>query len=185
MRLDRALISVDFMNRFKDATLTNLEVSTSDHCPLLLEFYKTQQIIQNKSFRFENAWLREPMCKQLVEDVWVRNQHRTFYDKLAECASVLSEWGKEITGSFKTRIRNYKKKIKSLKGRRGDFSIQCVKESQKNLAETYAQQEAFWRQRSKQHWLKAGDQNSKFFHAATKNRRSINRIRSLITLMVI
>lgn len=71
------------MNSFKDATLTNLEVSTSDHCPLLLEFYKSQQTIQPKRFRFENAWLREPMCKLLVEDVWVRNQGRTFYDKIA------------------------------------------------------------------------------------------------------
>ncbi|KAK1371101.1 Endo/exonuclease/phosphatase domain-containing protein [Heracleum sosnowskyi] len=62
VRLDLALVTSEFMNMFKDATLTNLEVSTSNHCPLLLEFYKAQQVILNRSFRFENAWLREPMC---------------------------------------------------------------------------------------------------------------------------
>ncbi|XP_074327095.1 uncharacterized protein LOC141665037 [Apium graveolens] len=179
VRLDRALVTPDFMNMFKDAMLTNLEVSTSDHCPLLLEFYKAQQVILTRSFRFENAWMREPMCKQLVEDVWFRFQGRSFYEKIAECASVLTEWGKEITGSFKTRIHECKQKIKLLKGRRDDFSVECIKENQKKLAEAYAQQEAFWRQRSKQHWLKAGDQNSKFFHAAAKNRRSANRIKCL------
>lgn len=117
VRLDRALVNSEFMNMFKDATITNLEVSTSDHCPLLLEFYKVQQSIQTKSFRFENAWLREPMCKQLITDVWFRNQGRSFYEKIAECADVLSAWGKEITRSFKSRIREHKKKIKILKGR--------------------------------------------------------------------
>lgn len=57
------------LNVFKDVTLTNLEVSTSDHCPLLLEWCKTQQIVRIHHFRFENAWLREPMCEQLVADV--------------------------------------------------------------------------------------------------------------------
>lgn len=37
VRLDRALVNIEFMNMFKDASLTNLEVTTSDHCPLLLE----------------------------------------------------------------------------------------------------------------------------------------------------
>lgn len=37
IRLDRALITEEFMKVFKDATLTNLEVTTSDHTPFLLE----------------------------------------------------------------------------------------------------------------------------------------------------
>lgn len=37
VRLDRALVTPCFLDIFKDAKLTNLEVTTSDHCPLLLE----------------------------------------------------------------------------------------------------------------------------------------------------
>lgn len=40
IRLDRALVTVAFLNMFKNATLTNLEVSTSDHIRLLLERFK-------------------------------------------------------------------------------------------------------------------------------------------------
>lgn len=37
VRLERALISTGFTNYFSDAKSTNIEIITSDHCPLLLE----------------------------------------------------------------------------------------------------------------------------------------------------
>lgn len=41
------------------------------------------------------------------------------------------------------------------------------------------QKEVFWRQRSKQLWLQAGEKNIKFFHAAYNSRRRANRIQRL------
>lgn len=35
VRLDRALVSAGFLNLFAEATLINLEVSTSDHSPFI------------------------------------------------------------------------------------------------------------------------------------------------------
>ncbi|KAL8118945.1 hypothetical protein AgCh_016437 [Apium graveolens] len=136
VRLDRALISANFQNMFPEAKLYNLEVSTSDHCPILLDLHSTIFGFQTKSFRFENAWLREPMCQRIVEDVWSS-------------------------------------------GRRDDESLATLREEQKKLSEIYAQQEVFWRQRSKQLWLREGDRNNKFFHASMKNRRAFNHIKSL------
>ncbi|XP_074373986.1 uncharacterized protein LOC141714363 [Apium graveolens] len=37
IRLDRALVTQTFLDLFKEAKLTNLEISTSDHSPLWLE----------------------------------------------------------------------------------------------------------------------------------------------------
>lgn len=37
IRLDRALVNSAFLDMFTDTKLINVEVSTSDHCPLLLE----------------------------------------------------------------------------------------------------------------------------------------------------
>lgn len=163
---------------FKEVKLTNLEVSTSNHSPLWLEPEVSTLIQSKKIFRFENAWLREPMCYQLVEDVWSNNSF-SFYEKLKVCADVLSTWGKEVTGDFKGRIHKSKKKIQALKGRKDDISLKLIHEEKKALTEIYAQQEVFWRQRSKQFWLREGDQNNKYFHAATKNRRKTNHIGTL------
>lgn len=60
-----------------------------------------------------------------------------------------------------------------------------MKEEQKKLSEAYVQKEIFWRQCSKQLWLRVGDNNSKFIHVAAKNRRTANQITSLQDKMVI
>ncbi|XP_074342035.1 uncharacterized protein LOC141679431 [Apium graveolens] len=138
VRLDRALVTQDFLSMFTNARLTNLEVSTSDHCPLWLETQIAVHLKVTKSFRFENAWLREPMCYQLVENVWNRGSDRSFFDKLLRCTELLSAWGQEVTGSFKMRINRCKKILKTLKGRRDTDSLKVFREEKKNLTEIYA-----------------------------------------------
>lgn len=59
-------------------------------------------------------------------------------------------------------------------------SVELCRLEKSKLSEVYAQQEVFWRQRSKQLWLREGDQNSKFFHSATKIRRRNNQISFLV-----
>ena len=102
-RLDWALVSQSWLEEFGLAKLTNLEISSSDHCPLLLEPIVPIIPHSQKRFKFENAWLREPMCKQLVEEVWQTKHDCSLSEKIA-CGVVLSDWGKELTGNFKARI---------------------------------------------------------------------------------
>lgn len=169
---------MDFMNIFPEAKLLNLEISTFDHCPILLEMHKANTIIQAKKFRFEKAWLRESMCQQIIVKVWSSGMSRSFYGKLEECSEILTSWDREVTRSFKHRIYQCKRAIKLLKGIRHGNLIATLQAKQKKLSEVYAQQEIFWRQRSKQLWLREEDQNSKYFHASTKNKRTINQIRN-------
>lgn len=44
------------------------------------------------------------------------------------------------------------------------------------LSTAYKEEEQFWLQRSRIQWLKEGDRNTGFFHAATRQRRLINTI---------
>lgn len=119
------------------------------------------------------------MCKKIVEETWERNQSGLFHDKLKSCSSSLAGWGQEITGNFKRRIAHSNKIIRTTRGRRDDLSVKQFQEESKKLTEVLTQQEVFWKQRSKQLWLKEGDQNSKFFHASAKARRKSNQIREL------
>ncbi|KAF3522992.1 hypothetical protein F2Q69_00047018 [Brassica cretica] len=43
------------------------------------------------------------------------------------------------------------------------------------LRKTYAEDEEFWRQRSRIQWLNGGNRNSTFFHAVTRGRRACNK----------
>lgn len=70
LRLDRALVNQQWLDIHKEATLLNMEESTSDHTPI---FFALNNCISNpnaKRFRFENAWLHEPMCKDIVLHCW-------------------------------------------------------------------------------------------------------------------
>lgn len=70
------------MGSFQDAKLTNMEVSTSDHCYILLEPMNNIRMVYAKCFKFGNAWLRESMCRQIVEDVWQSQQGESLQVKI-------------------------------------------------------------------------------------------------------
>lgn len=120
VRLDRAMTSDEWNVLFPSARLINLEISSSDHCPLLLDPMGRPYVGGGRKFRFENAWLREPMCGQIVRDCWVMNEEASFQQKIRLCGEVLEEWGKEVTGSFTRRIQRANKIMKRLKGRRAE-----------------------------------------------------------------
>ena len=49
----------------------------------------------------------------------------------------------------------------------------------KELNVLYDKEEKMWQQRSKVQWLKSGDQNTKFFHRTTTQRKRKNFIKGL------
>ncbi|KAK1364240.1 Endonuclease/exonuclease/phosphatase family protein [Heracleum sosnowskyi] len=57
IRLDRAIATSSWMHLFKDARLINLEVSTSDHSPILLVPMAIDGLPRVRKQKFENAWL--------------------------------------------------------------------------------------------------------------------------------
>uniref|UniRef100_A0A803PVR0 Reverse transcriptase domain-containing protein n=1 Tax=Cannabis sativa TaxID=3483 RepID=A0A803PVR0_CANSA len=179
VRLDRALANQKWLEIFNSAKLINMEISSSDHCPILLIPYDQDVYLTKKRFRFENAWLREPMCAQIVKDSWELCCMKTVTEKIDYCGQSLAEWGKSYTGNFKSRIQQCKKEVRTWKKRRDPASIAKFQEAEKELFEVYAQREVFWRQRSKQLWLREGDNNSKYFHASATSRKKNNSISKL------
>ncbi|XP_062088874.1 uncharacterized protein LOC133795438 [Humulus lupulus] len=179
IRLDRALVTNSWLNLFPHATLTNVEVTTSDHYPIFLSPLPVRSVHHNRPSRFENAWLRESMCRKMVEDIWLSHYGSSFSTKLTICARELSIWGKEIAGAFQQRLTECQRRIKLLKSCTDADSIRLFNEENNKLFEILTQNEVFWRQRSKMLWLKEGDNNSRFFHAATRSRKRNNQIEKL------
>ncbi|XP_062102876.1 uncharacterized protein LOC133813856 [Humulus lupulus] len=69
--------------------------------------------------------------------------------------------------------------LKLMKPLHDSHSTKKFQEASSSLFEILTQQEVFWKQRSKQLWLREGDLNSKYFHASARTRRRANHIESL------
>ncbi|XP_074342552.1 uncharacterized protein LOC141680149 [Apium graveolens] len=70
IRLDRAMATGDWFELFPLARLYNLEGTPSDHSPIFMMPTNRSSMGGKKWFRFENAWLTEPLCKYIVTDTW-------------------------------------------------------------------------------------------------------------------
>ncbi|XP_074347311.1 uncharacterized protein LOC141686156 [Apium graveolens] len=119
------------------------------------------------------------MCAQIIKDGWYGGQEVAVQEKIRRCSEKLMVWGREITGNFSGRIKECKKELERYKAGRDEVSIERYKDAKRQLDNIYNQREIFWRQRSKQLWLKAGDKNSKYFHKTASQRRRTNRIQKL------
>lgn len=129
-----------------------------------------------KRFRFENAWLTEPMCEVLTRDSWGCNEQDDIQHKVQRCGNQLMVRGAEITGNFSARIKACRRDLKLLRGQRKRQAQKKYNEVRQNMFLILNQREIFWRQRSKQLWLHSGDQNNRYFHNSASTKRRNNQI---------
>lgn len=87
-RLDRAMANSLWFSLFPLAKLYNMDVSPSDHNPILME-PKTKVIATRTIFKFENAWLTEPLCQQIVQDSWGSCGEDNIIHKVRRCGEKL------------------------------------------------------------------------------------------------
>ncbi|KAK2428712.1 hypothetical protein QL285_027211 [Trifolium repens] len=66
-RLDRAMVSSDWLALFPEVKLLNLLALHSDHSPILLQTNPLRRVRYSCSFKFENLWLKEDDVGEVVE----------------------------------------------------------------------------------------------------------------------
>lgn len=117
-----------------------------------------------RRFLFENAWLQEVGCRDLVTATWVSSAGLDVPLRLERYSLKLKAWGGNYAKRLSRKIDNLHSRHHALSSRRDHTALLEVKAIDAQLKLSLDQYNTFWRQRAKQFWLKSGDRNTRFFH---------------------
>lgn len=172
-RLDRAMANLAWFEQFPSGRSEYLRFEGSDHRPLLTHF--DQNLIKKKGvFRFDRRLREKPEIRQLVKETWNYVPSNSVLTKINEVRRNIVEWTrKQATTSKELIVSTQTLLEQALSDNIRDLiRIETLTQSLENA---YAEEEAYWRQRSRIQWLSCGDRNSNFFHAVTRGRRACNK----------
>ncbi|PNX78269.1 CNGC5-like protein, partial [Trifolium pratense] len=117
---------------------------------------------------------------EVVEDGWGRESGADVISKTTRCAEKLKGWGRRKHMRFKQEVLECSEEMERLRGCNDSQNSGRFKEIQEKHARLLVQEESYWKQRAKMHWLKEGDLNTKFFHMSASARQRVKKISKLV-----
>lgn len=145
-RLDRVLTSSSWCDKFPNTRVQSLEANSSDHLPIFLDpAHNLSPASRNNRFRFENLWLREADCEQIVRGSWEDTTDFSIQQKLSACGVKLMNWGGHMIHDFRNRLKDYKTHMRLLRGRRDIEGLVEFTEIRKRYNELLHNHEIFWK----------------------------------------
>ncbi|XP_019184779.1 PREDICTED: uncharacterized protein LOC109179736 [Ipomoea nil] len=181
-RLDKVLASNAWREIVPGARVSNNLMRKSDHSALFLSIHETVPNTRGgrRGFRFEMAWVYDEGCRGVVERSWEEGRSEGIQDCIAYCGNQLSKWGGDRYHKFGEKIMFLRKQQLHLRGRTDLTSLAEFQRLEETLSNMEIQEDTYWRQRAKQHWLKNADANTKFYHMYASHRKKKNTIYKLM-----
>ncbi|KAG7548646.1 Reverse transcriptase domain [Arabidopsis suecica] len=179
-RLDRALANEEWHDLFCNSFIEYLPMVASDHSPVVATI--ADKIPRGKhSFRFDKRWIGKEGLLEAITNGWNLDpglREGQFVEKLTNCRRAISQWRKELTPFGRKIIEELKSEL-AVAQRDDTRTREEITDLTIRLKEAYRDEEQYWYQKSRTLWMNFGDNNSKYFHALTKQRRARNRINGL------
>ena len=182
-RLDQCLCNQEWQLIFPRAGVKHLCNMNSDHNPILLDTHLESESL-NCPFRFEAMWAKEDSSRVVVDNAWqldVEGSHGfRLANKLERTKKDLKKWNKEVFGIVKERIKSLQANIAEIQQKpptKENLELEAALSLE--LDDWLLRDELRLKQKSRELWLKEGDQNSRFFHLSTLVQRRRNRIKEI------
>jgi hypothetical protein len=161
----------------------------SDHAPIVFTFHEERKIFRrhHTQFRYEVGWGKNESVKKVVKQIWrvkvprVERWH-AIKQKLGRSQKGLKRWQQVNKCPVEGDIIQKTNKLNSLQEARGIPDLTKIRKLQEEVNKLLEHEDLKWRQRAKEHWLKMGDKNTKYFHSCVKARRKNNSIYSIVDL---
>ena len=141
-----------------------------------------------KLFRFEEMWLFDQGCTEIVEAVWdargIDDPMFGTMHKIEKCGKALMQWNKDHFGSVQALLKQKRKELIYVEKEAMRTGLNFwLLDLKKEIASLVDKEQRMWLQRSKVLWASQGDRNSKFFHCRATQRKRKNTIQKVRTLI--
>jgi hypothetical protein len=185
-RLDRAMVNSEWIDLFPNGNVEVLAACNSDHLPLLvsLEEAKQRHKSRNGHFRYEARWGLHKENKDIIKKIWQvkvpsQNAWHWVLNKIDRSKKAMTVWRRKIA---KEGDRGITEKVENLMRLQEEEGMSMQREINLHQAEVNAimeEEELKWKQLAKEHWLKNGDKNTKYFHANVNQKRRSKHINKI------
>ena len=187
-RLDRFLVSHDWLLRWPSSIQATLARNFSDHCPIVL---RSKEIDWGpKPFRIMDCWLLDRSFKETVHHSWTSNQQSGWggyilKEKFKKLKHSLKRWNREHYGDTFTKVKRIESELNKLEEdtiqrQLSQLEEQKRKQLQEDLWTAAQAHESLLRQKSRSRWIKEGDCNSWYFHMMINANRSNNSLKGVL-----
>ncbi|KAI4986566.1 hypothetical protein ZWY2020_019196 [Hordeum vulgare] len=119
-RLDRAVATPEWCNRFPEYRVVHGDPRHSDHRSVIVHMdhesfrQRTRKRREGGSFKFEASWMTEDACGAVIENAWKRETAAiggTVVQALQGVVGDLQHWSRTSLGDMERRIAKLKKEV--------------------------------------------------------------------------
>ncbi|XP_015948914.1 uncharacterized protein LOC107473841 [Arachis duranensis] len=151
-RIDRALVSMEWLEEFLEARICSEPRGLLDHCPVILEYMG--QRVGPRPFRSLDLWFTHEGFLNFVKEEWRGLGEMKFTDKLKALTVPLRNWHKSKFGDMDKKITRFEEEIKKIDDLVSTGVYDETMEARRKALVTccerwYARKEVHWKQMSR------------------------------------
>lgn len=176
-RLDWFLCNSSFDSLFSSVDTQNLDWIYSDYKPIKIRVDSQRpkrQRKQRNQFKFEEFWTNYNECADLIAQNGSWNgdffPFSSLSNNLHRCSKALSNWGRDLNNKRKNRIRDCKTALRDAYTNISSVDFDRIHGIEFELDKLLEEEEIYWKQMSREDWLKWGDKNSCLINGEKKGR---------------